>query len=216
MTPKTLWKRIREGTGSLIDGKTLLVFLATLVWQWPIFDRWLALLDEGYVLGIADQLNQGRVLYRDVTIDAPLPGSFHLLAFWFQWVGTSVLSSRILTMVGFATVVGALFRVARSLTSTGWALALVAVLWSYRIWAFPHWQFYGYALVSATLATVSFALLVRSGATRTGSLLAAGIVAGAAILCKQDYGGATSLTAGLALLLLPVSRVPRHRAGGWF
>ena len=160
-------------------------------------------MDEGYVLGIADQLNQGRVLYRDVTIDAPLPGSFHLLAFWFQWVGTSVLSSRILTMVGFATVVGALFRVARSLTSTGWALALVAVLWSYRIWAFPHWQFYGYALVSATLATVSFALLVRSGATRTGSLLAAGIVAGAAILCKQDYGGATSLMAGLALLLLP-------------
>ncbi|MDG1959324.1 MAG: hypothetical protein P8K76_08125 [Candidatus Binatia bacterium] len=203
MTSETKSDRTSQGPGSWLDSLTALVFVATLIWQWPIFDRWLALLDEGYVLGIADQINQGRVLYRDVTIDAPLPGSFHLLAWWFQWVGTSVLSSRILTMFGFAAVVSALFRIARSLTSTGWAIALVGVLWSYRIWAFPHWQFYGYALMAATLATISFALVVRSGANRTGSLLLAGIVAGAAILCKQDYGGATSLTTGLALLLLP-------------
>ena len=203
MTRETSSNRTSGGAGRWIQAPTALVFLATLIWQWPIFDRWLALLDEGYVLGIADQINQGRVLYRDVTIDAPLPGSFHLLAWWFQWVGTSVLASRILTMVGFAAVVAALFRIARSLTSTGWALALVGLLWSYRIWAFPHWQFYGYALMAATLATISFALVVRSGATKTGGLLLAGFFAGAAIICKQDYGGATSLTTGLALLLLP-------------
>lgn len=203
VTRKTPWNQRSVNARSRIYGKTALVFLATLIWQWPIFDRWLALLDEGYVMGIADQINQGQILYRDLTIDAPLPGSFHLLAWWFQWAGTSVLSSRVLTMVGFATFVTALFRIALPLTSNRWAFALVGVLWSYRIWAFPHWQFYGYAMMSAVLATVSLALVLGSRGTRPASLLLAGIAAGAAILCKQDYGGATSLTTGLALLLLP-------------
>ena len=39
--------------------------------------------------------------------------------------------------------------------------------------------------------------------TLIAGLLLAGFFAGAAIICKQDYGGATSLTTGLALLLLP-------------
>ena len=212
MTGKTLSSRRFSNVWSSVSAQTALVFLATLIWQWPIFDRWIALLDEGYVLGIADQINQGRVLYRDVTVDAPLPGSFHLLAWWFQWAGTSVLSSRVLTMVGFATFVASLFRIAVPLTTNRWAFALVGILWSYRIWAFPHWQFYGYALVAATLAAVSLALVIVSRAHRTGGLLLAGIAAGAAILCKQDYGGATSLTTGLALLLLPWLQ-PGHASG---
>jgi hypothetical protein len=37
----------------------------------PIHTRWFSLLDEGYVLAIADEMNHGRVLYRDIWIDNP-------------------------------------------------------------------------------------------------------------------------------------------------
>src|SRR3990172_10103391 len=64
----------------------------------PIQFRWLSLLDEGYVLAIADQINHGRVLYRDVWIDNPFPGAFELLAAWFRLTGPSVASSRRLAL----------------------------------------------------------------------------------------------------------------------
>ena len=48
----------------------LAVVLVAVAFQWPIHDRWLALLDEGYVLSIADDINRGRVLYRVEDVEA--------------------------------------------------------------------------------------------------------------------------------------------------
>ena len=41
---------------------TLAVAIAAIGVQLPIFDRWFALLDEGYILEIADDVNRGNVL----------------------------------------------------------------------------------------------------------------------------------------------------------
>jgi hypothetical protein len=71
-------------------GLTLAVAGATLLVQLPIFDRGIFLLDEGYMLQLADAINRGKVLYRDVNVDAPFPGAFYLLAAWFRLAGTSV------------------------------------------------------------------------------------------------------------------------------
>src|SRR5262249_58996241 len=54
--------------------------LAALAVQLPIAAHWLSLLDEGYLLAIADALNRGKLLYRDVYVDAPFPRAFYVPA----------------------------------------------------------------------------------------------------------------------------------------
>ncbi|MBY0280512.1 hypothetical protein K2Z84_34690 [Candidatus Binatia bacterium] len=190
---------------------TLAVALSAVLVQLPIFDRWFALLDEGYILEIADDINRGNVLYRDVNVDAPFPGAFYLLAWWFRLFGSSVLSSRVLAVAGFALFATAAFRIARALLPRAWSLGLLAVLLCYRVWAFPHWHIYSYSLVSAALLAAAVAL-VMTFVGRGGSLrpLVAGLLAGAAVMSKQDYGLAVS---GLVTLVLAFDGVTR-RAGG--
>ncbi len=180
------------------------VVLVAVAVQWPIHDRWLALLDEGYILSIADDVNRGKVLYRDVTVDAPLPAAFHLLAAWFRLVGASVANSRLLAVGGFAAYVGLLFRISREFLPRGRALALVAVLLCYRIWAFPHWHVFSYSLTAATLLTAATTFVFAALRRRSSSpLVFAGLFAGAAIVSKQDYGVGVTGALGLALLILP-------------
>jgi hypothetical protein len=179
---------------------TCAVALAAVAIQLPIFDRWFALLDEGYILQIADDVNRGNVLYRDVNVDAPFPGAFYLLAWWFRIAGTSVLSSRVLAVAGFAVFATATFRIARALLSRPFAFGVLAMVFCYRVWAFPHWHIYSYSLVSAALLSVAVALVaafVDSG--RRTLPLVAGVLAGCAIMSKQDYGLAVS---GLTTLVL--------------
>lgn len=176
------------------------VALVAVAVQLPIYDRWFALLDEGYILEIADDVNRGNVLYRDINVDAPFPGAFYLLAWWFRIAGSSVLSSRVLAVAGFTVFATASFAIARAYLSRAWAFGVLAVLLCYRIWAFPHWHIYSYSLVSATLLSVAVALVVRFVAS--GGLwraLIAGLFAGAAVMCKQDYGLAVSGLVTLAL-----------------
>jgi hypothetical protein len=188
----------------------LAVVLVAVAFQWPIHDRWAALLDEGYILSIADDINRGRVLYRDVTVDAPFPGAFYLLAWWFRLAGTSIASSRILAVGGFALFTGAMFRIVRELLPRLWALAFVVVLLCYRVWAFPHWHIYSYSLMAATLVTIAAALVCSPERRTPGRIVLAGLVLGAGILCKQNYGLALLGTLGLVLLIAPWLD-PAHR-----
>lgn len=180
------------------------VFVATVLLQLPFFDRWLGLLDEGYVLSIADDLQHGLVPYRDVTIDAPLPAAFYVLAGWFRLVGTSVLAARWLAVLWFAVFVTVIFRLARATLPVRSALGLVVALLAYRVLAFPHWQTFSYSPVAATLATLA-ALVLAGGAAQPGlgRTFVAGLFAGVAITAKQDYGVCLTGAFGLYLLALP-------------
>jgi hypothetical protein len=40
-------------------------------------------------------VNRGKLLYRDVYVDAPLPGAFYAMAAWSRLAGTSVWSVRL-------------------------------------------------------------------------------------------------------------------------
>ncbi|MFP6664395.1 MAG: hypothetical protein VCC00_09365 [Deltaproteobacteria bacterium] len=190
-------------------------FLAAIVFQLPIFDRWLALLDEGYVLQIADDINRGRVLYRDVVVDAPFPLAFELLAKWFRLVGTSVFSSRLLAMLFFALYASSFYCLSREVLRRTHALVFVWLILCYRVWAFPHWQFYSYSLVAASLALVAAAVLAASLRRASARLrLLGGVFLGLAIAAKQDYGAMVSIAFGLLFLLLPwVAGTRRPRLG---
>lgn len=196
--------------------------LAALVLQLPIFARSFLILDEGYVMSIAAAINRGDVAYRDINVDAPFPGSFYVLAGWFQAFGTSVYSSRLLAMGLFVTFTMALLWLALEMVSRRTACVLGVLLLCYRIWAFPLWHTYGYQALSLTLVTLAMA--TTATAMRRGSLAmvsVAGAFAGAGVLCKQDYGLAVTGVLGIVLLLsggtpLPATGTRRLRAAVQF
>lgn len=178
--------------------------LAVLV-QAPIFDRWLSLLDEGYVLAIADAVNRGQLLYRDVYVDAPFPGAFYLLAGWFRVFGTSVWASRLLAVALFTLLAVLTVRIGRSLVSRRATLGLVVLVLCYRIWAFPHWHIVHYSSMSATFLAAAVALLLSDlERPSRGALFASGLLVGAGIICKQDYGVGVGGALGMFLLLRPL------------
>jgi hypothetical protein len=181
------------------------VALGAVAIQLPIFAHWLSLLDEGYLLAIADDVNRGKVLYRDVYVDAPFPGAFHVLAAWFRIAGTSVFASRLLMVAAFSIFAVLVYAIGRRLLSRGWSLALVVLLFCYRIWAFPHWHIVSYSSLAATLLTAGVAVLFRHVTTGSrAALVVAGVLVGGGILCKQDYGVGVGAALGLVLLLRPL------------
>jgi hypothetical protein len=189
------------GNGLLVLGAGL----AALAVQLPIYDRAFAILDEGYVLALADAINRGRLLYRDVDVAAPFPGVFYVLAWWFQAVGTSVWSSRLLAIAIFAAQVMLVVRIARELLPVRGALVLLVLLLCYRIWAFPHWHMMSYSSLAATFLAAAVAVaFVHLRRQSRPTLFLAGVLVGAGIACKQDYGVGVGGALGLFLLLRPL------------
>ena len=161
-----------------------------MAFQLPIFDRWFSHMDEGHVLLFSDLIAQGGDLYRDATL-YPLPGAFYLLAQFYKLFGPSILLSRWIVLLEFAAFVVLVFLLMRRILSLRSAGVVVLLLLGYRIWAFPHWQVYSYTTTCllAILAAVN-CLLRFFDQRRTGWLVAAGLLFGLAVYCKQDYGAA--------------------------
>jgi len=101
--------------------------------QLPLFDRWLGLLDEGYLLAPAEEINRGKVPYRDFYVDNPLPAAFYVVAAWFRLVGPSVHSARLLAVGLFTAFTVLLFRAARVLVPRSFALGLAVLMCCYRV-----------------------------------------------------------------------------------
>lgn len=178
-----------------------LVFIATLLVQLPIFDRWYAHMDEGHVLMFADIIANGGEIYRDATI-YPLPGAFYLLGYAFKMFGPSVILSRWIVVLAFSLFVPLVFVWMRRLVTPAWAFGAVLVLWIYRLWTFPHWQIYSYSSVALLLLLCSMMCILRFfhyGNLRV--LAAAGLFFGMGVACKQDYGAALLFAAIVTLVV---------------
>jgi len=183
-----------------------LVFAATVLFQLPFFDLWFSLMDEGHVLQFADLRLKGGEFYRDATF-YPLPGAFHFLALVFDVFGASILVSRWVVILEFATFATLLFFLFRKVTSFAWALAALGVFWLYRIWCFPHWQIYSYStLALVVLLASATALVVYFERSDRRALALSGLLFGLGVLCKQDYGAAALLTFLVCLALHEFSR----------
>jgi hypothetical protein len=167
-----------------------IVAALSLGFQLPIFDRWISHMDEGHMLLFADLFAHGRFPYRDATL-LPLPGAFYLLSLVFELFGTSILVSRFFVMLEFTAFVVLVTLLMRKRTSAGGAAAVVVALLVYRIWAFPHWQMYSYSTTALLVLVAAVHCQLRWFAVRrTGWLVAAGLLFGFGVFCKQDYGAA--------------------------
>ncbi len=189
------------------------VFVVTLLFQLPYFDRWYALLDEGHILMFADIVARGGEIYRDATI-YPLPGAFYLLAQVFEWFGPSIRISRWIVVLQFALFVPLVFVWMRRLLPATWAWLAVVVLLMWRVWSFPHWQMYSYSTTALLFLLGSSTCLLawfRDG--RRPWLLGSGVLFGLAVACKQDYGAGMLLAACFVLGLWAASRLREGEPG---
>jgi hypothetical protein len=205
----------REERRAFASGRLapILVAVGTALFQLPLFDRTLSVMDEGHILMFADIVANGGELYRDATL-LPLPGAFYLLALAFKLFGSSIVVARWITLVEFSLLCAFAFAVLRRTASPAFAWAGVLALFVYRVWAFPHWQMYSYSTLSLCLLAGGLVTLLRFLETENLRWLAgAGIVTGLAVLCKQDYGVAGLAAMNLVLIVKHVSSDATPRPG---
>lgn len=154
--------------------------------QLPLYHRWFSLLDEAAILQIADDINDGGILYRDA-VHVAFPGIFYLTALLFRIFGPSIVVGRMMMVVVFTIVVVLVYVLAR--TAAGRVAALLAgvLTVAYRITAFPHWQMVSYTSMAIFLLMIAV-LLAAIGVSRKqqGWAIAAGAVVGIAAVFKQD------------------------------
>jgi len=194
-----------------VYGAALAVALAALAIQAPIYDRWLAWFDEGFIYQIASELAAGAVMYRDVAHIA-FPGVFELMAGVFSLTGPSALAGRTIAVGLFTTTALLTLALARTVLPLAWAALAAALFVLHRPWAFPQWQMLHYSTLAVTLLAGAAWLLARAlPAPSRRDLIGVGAALGAAILAKQDYGLAVT---GATHLFLLVAGAPTLRAGG--
>lgn len=169
------------------DGAAIgLLIVAALAIQLPIYNRWISLLDESAILQIADQLNDGGMLYRDA-VHVAFPGIFYLTAGLFRLFGPSMLVGRYFMVIAFTLMVILVYLLARTVAGRAPALCVALLAVAYRVWAFPHWQMLSYTSVAVLLLT--FAVLILAIGIRRPHpawTLLAGFVVGVAAVFKQD------------------------------
>lgn len=176
----------------------------------PLIFRTVGGCDEWHILTAGARLANGELMYRDVTHIAG-PGSFYLSAALFALFGVHFEVARIAMLVLFAAVTAALYLITRRVA--GRTAAVLTALWFivFRLWSFPHWQMLHYASVAMGIAILAFAVLHAERPIGTGRALAAGILAGLAMITKQDSGALAALGCSAALTL---GILARRRDGG--
>ena len=180
---------------------TLLVIASLLLLQLPFRLLMVSMADEGVILQIADDLRRGHHLYVDA-VHYALPGVFYLTAAAFALFGTSVETARSLTIFLFAATCGIAYLISRWWYTRRGALAVVGLFLGYRVWAYPHWQMLSYSTLAVTLVLLATWLVGSALAHPRGwHLSLAGMVAGTAVLAKQDSGATTVAALGLTLLV---------------
>jgi hypothetical protein len=204
-------RRTRDGA------LTVAVIVATFAVQLPFRLHHVNLVDEGGILQVAVDLLAGRRLYTDVVHPA-FPGVFWLVAAAFAVGGATFDTARTLGAVLFALTTGAVFRMARWWLGPLGALAFVVLFLDYRVWAYPHWHMISYSSLAAGLVLGATAVVGETfGRARRWGWAIGGVLAGCALVTKQDLGvlGTTALAAAI-LLVTPGTRAARVRAAAIF
>ena len=177
----------RGAPGSLMSrGRGAAALLLIFGFFFLISNSPLNILDEGFVLYAAERILRGDLPYRDFQLHY-MPAQFYVLAALFKAFGHSIFVERMWDAVVRTGMVAAGFALARNLMPPAPA-AIAALLVMLRLGASG---FHGINLFPALLfALLSGACLLASfpGALR-GWLIAAGLLAGVAVLFRQDVGG---------------------------
>ena len=151
------------------------------------------LLEEGLILHVAQRMNAGERLYRDVaSFTGPLP--FETLALLFRWFGEEIAVARAAVVALNGLACGAVYAVAVRAGAGPLAHAAAAGTASAPILLFPLFSIFFHTTLAFYLSLIAAYPAVRATRSAGWAGAAGALVAGAA-LCKQTVG--VALAAGL-------------------
>ena len=156
--------------------------------------------DEGVVMRGADQILQGRVLYRDFFEFIP-PGSFILTAAWLELFGNTLFAGRVMTTVLVSTIATLTYSICFQASRDKRLSAAIALLWvvsSQGVWTqvSHHW----FSVCLATMATWAILKVVCSSTHQIRWMVVAGGASGLAGMTTPTMGALTMAAAMVALL----------------
>src|SRR5688572_17262355 len=169
----------------------VLLLLASFIHLLRIYNRGFNLLDEGFVLHVAERVLQGQVPYRDFFTQLT-PGAFVALAAVFSITGPSVMVGRWITLLLGLTITLLLYWGARRLVSrpTAALAALAFPIWGIgQGWFYPNYSWFALApCIGALCAYLHASKLGFESRPSVRWLLASGVCCGLAAFCKQNMG----------------------------
>jgi hypothetical protein len=180
-----------------------LVAAAAFAFALQLAGKGLSPIEEGSILAEAEEIRQGRVLYRDIP-EPVTPGIWYVTVWTLELAGPDLNATRVLMAALFALTAGVVFAACRSVASNGHALAGVAFLVAQRVLAFPLGSFVFYTEFAIFFVLLCVLALLRSAdGTRRGWLFLAGLSLALCALFKQNIGAALWLGAGVYALTRP-------------
>ncbi|HEU5317315.1 MAG TPA: hypothetical protein VFX49_14490 [Chloroflexota bacterium] len=185
-----------------------------------IYDRGFNLLDEGFVLHVAERVLQGQVPYRDFFTQLT-PGAFLALAAVFKLTGPSVLVGRWVTLLLGLAITAMLYWGGRQLVArpTAALAALAFPVWGIgQGWFYPNYSWFALCCAVAALCCALRAIRLtaapdvshRLGANPLAWHAAAGLLCGAAAFCKQNIGLYAAVGLCAATLIALPTPTPRR------
>lgn len=188
----------------------LIALLAVVVSAW--FSRFrIPPNDEGAMLTAAAKILRGGVFYQDID-SYPFPGAPYLLAGAMAIFGEHLSVARGLAVLVYGVIVVALYFVALRLTDRRRAALFGLLLLAFKFFAWPGFTSYVYWDLALAFGCIAILLFLghsyQGGSTR---LIAAGLFASLALLCKQNLGIYLAGTMGI-LLLFPSYILGVHRS----
>lgn len=151
----------REWTARHAEAVTVTaVLLVALAHLLRVYNRGLNLLDEGFVLHVAERVLQGQVPYRDFFTQLT-PGAFMALAAVFAVTGPSVIVGRWITVLLGLVITALLYAGGRHLVSRPVAAlaALAFPVWGIaQGWFYPNYSWFALAAAMGALVCVLRAL----------------------------------------------------------
>ena len=162
--------------------------------------------DEGILLNGATRLLKGSRLYVDF-FEAFPPGGFVLTAVWFDMVGTSMLSARVLAILCIVLIACFIYLTCWQVSKhilTSIFLAVAWVVMSQGFWTQVSHHYFTtlFSLVAFSAAIASVQLTQR---WQPWSLIA-GVAAGAAAMVTPTRGALAMLAAATAFVHFPLNR----------
>jgi hypothetical protein len=166
--------------------------------------------DEGVVLVAAEDVANGKLLYRDVYV--PVTPTVYLLeGLVFKLLGSEFWVSRLLAAALYAAIVVATFAVASICLPLGFATIAGVLTIPLEVWMWPHAQFFTYTPLAILFCVLSIALAWRleQSPRRVRSAIYLGLALGFALWVKPNLGGAV----GAGVLFYWLSAWLRSRMG---
>jgi hypothetical protein len=169
--------------------------------QVAIFDRNFVSMDEGHLALTASRLLDGDVLYRDIHTGI-FPGIYATAAGLFSVFGEEVLVTRLAQIVVNAASLILLWLIGIRILPPRWAV-MAPLLYLALVWiSFPVLTMFNYSALAGTLGLGALLATLRflDGARRVDAI-AIGLLVGACLFTKQNYGGLAAVAIAAAIVL---------------